>query len=89
VRVTGQARPRQGALAGKTVVFTGALESLTRDEAEELARAHGARTARTVGGGTDLVVAGADPGAKYARARALGVRILDERQFRALVRAAS
>jgi NAD-dependent DNA ligase len=34
-------------------------------------------------------VAGADPGAKYARARALGVRILDERQFRALVRAAS
>jgi DNA ligase (NAD+) len=89
VRFTGQARPRQGALAGKTVVFTGALESVTRDEAEELARAHGAHTARTVGAGTDLVVAGGDPGAKFARARALGIRILDERQFRALVRAAS
>jgi DNA ligase (NAD+) len=83
------ARPRRGALAGKTVAFTGALASLTREEAEELARAHGARTSRSVGVGTDLVVAGTDPGTKYARARDLGIRVLDERQFRTLLHAAS
>ncbi len=68
------------------MVFTGGLESMTRDEAEELARARGARTARSVGAHTDLVVAGAEPGSKYEKARALGVRIIDERAFRELSR---
>lgn len=76
---------RLGPLAGKTVVFTGGLGSMTREDAEERARASGARTARSIGASTDLVVAGTDPGAKYAKARALGVRIIDERQFRRLV----
>jgi DNA ligase (NAD+) len=76
---------RRGPLAGKTVVFTGGLDSMTREEAEERAHAAGGRTVRSVGPGTDLVVAGTDPGAKYARARALGIRVIDERQFRRLV----
>jgi DNA ligase (NAD+) len=67
------------------VVFTGGLESMTREDAEEQARASGARTARSVSEATDLVVSGAAPGAKYAKARTLGVRIIDEREFQKLV----
>jgi DNA ligase (NAD+) len=78
--VGGRGRPR-GPLAGKVVAFTGALESMTRDEAEARARRLGARTSRSVGAGTDLVVLGATPGAKLERARVLGVRIIGEREF--------
>jgi DNA ligase (NAD+) len=67
------------------VVFTGGLESMTREDAEQKARASGARTARSVSEATDLVVSGAAPGAKYAKARTLGVRIIDEREFQKLV----
>lgn len=74
----------RGPLAGKVIVFTGGLESMTRQEAEELARTRGARTADSVSAHTDLVVVGAEPGTKYQRARALGVRVIGERQFRKL-----
>jgi DNA ligase (NAD+) len=85
VRVIGSSSARRGPLAGKTVVFTGGLRSMTREDAEERARAAGARTARSVGTGTDLLVAGVNPGAKHAKARALGVRIVDEERFRKLI----
>jgi DNA ligase (NAD+) len=78
------ARPR-GPLAGKTIVFTGGLEAMTREAAEERARALGARTARSISAATDLVVAGAEPGSKYQKARALGIRTIGERQFRKLI----
>lgn len=81
VRVAGTARRTRGPLAGKTVVFTGRLATVTRGEAEARARAAGARTSGSVSAATDLVVAGVSPGSKYERARALGVRIVDERQF--------
>jgi DNA ligase (NAD+) len=89
VRVGGETAGRRGPLAGKTIVFTGGLASMTREEAEERARASGAHTARSVSGATDLVVAGHDPGSKYAKARALGVRVIDEREFQRLVQAHS
>ena len=85
VQVIASTVARRGPLTGRTVVFTGALESMTREEAEEAARARGARTARAVSAETDLVVAGTDPGSKHAKARALGIRILDEGQFRKLI----
>jgi DNA ligase (NAD+) len=72
-------------LAGKTVVFTGGLELMTREEAEERARASGAHTAKTVSRATDLVVAGHEPGSKYAKARALGVRVINEAEFQRFV----
>jgi DNA ligase (NAD+) len=80
-------RPRRGAFAGKTVVLTGTLASLTREEATEALEAAGARVASTVSNKTDLVVVGADPGTKYERALALGVPTLDERELRARLRA--
>ena len=85
VQVIGWSVRRRGPLAGKTVVFTGGLDSMSREVAEERARAAGGRTARSVGPGTDLVVAGTDPGSKCAKARALGIKVIDERQFLTLV----
>ena len=85
VQVAGARAAARGPLAGKTVVFTGGLGTMTRDEAEQRARASGARTARSVSAETDLVVAGSEPGSKYAKARALHVRVIDEGRFRQLV----
>jgi DNA ligase (NAD+) len=85
VRVGGRAASHHGRLAGKTVVFTGGLESMTREEAEARARASGALTARAVSRATDLVVAGSEPGSKYAKARDLGVQVIGEAEFRRLV----
>lgn len=72
-------------LAGKTVVFTGALETMSREEAKALADRLGARVAGSVSARTDLVVAGRDAGAKLAKAQALGVRVIDEAAWRRLV----
>jgi DNA ligase (NAD+) len=85
VRVGGRAASHRGVLAGKTVVFTGGLESMTREEAEERARASGAHTAKSISRRTDLVVAGSEPGSKHAKARDLGVRVIDEAEFQRLV----
>ncbi|MDI7247952.1 MAG: NAD-dependent DNA ligase LigA [Bacillota bacterium] len=68
-------------LAGKTVVLTGTLERFTRKQAEEAVLARGGKVSSSVSRNTDYVVVGADPGSKHDRARALGVTVLDEREF--------
>jgi len=65
-------------LAGKTVVLTGTLPTLTRDAAKDLLEAAGAKVAGSVSRKTDYVVAGAEAGSKLDRARELGVAVLDE-----------
>jgi DNA ligase (NAD+) len=77
------------ALTGQTVVFTGSLTALTRDEARAQAEGLGAKVAGSVSARTSLVVAGADAGSKRAKAEALGVRVIDEAEWQALVAAAS
>jgi DNA ligase (NAD+) len=72
-------------IAGKTFVLTGALPTLTRDEARDMIEALGGKVAGSVSKKTDYVVAGAEAGSKLDKAQALGVSILDETQFRELI----
>jgi DNA ligase (NAD+) len=69
-------------LAGKTIVLTGGLEGLSRDEAAAAAEAAGARVASSVSKKTDFVVVGENPGTKAARAEELGIETIDEQAFR-------
>jgi DNA ligase (NAD+) len=71
----------RGPLAGKTIVLTGSLESMSREEATRAAEEAGARVASSVSKKTDFLVAGADPGTKHDRAVQLGVEIIDEKEF--------
>jgi DNA ligase (NAD+) len=91
VRVLDYAAPptrSASPLAGKTIVFTGSLESMTRSEAKARAEALGANVASSVSSKTDYVVAGADAGSKATKAAALGVHMLDEAAWLALAGAA-
>jgi len=72
-------------VAGKTVVFTGTLERMTRGEAKALAERLGAKVAGSVSKKTDYVVAGADAGSKLAKAREAGVAVLTEEEWLGLV----
>ncbi len=75
-------------VAGKTVVFTGALETMSRDEAKAQAEKLGARAAGTVSAKTDLVVAGPGAGSKLKKAQDLGIPVIDEAAWAEIVRAA-
>jgi DNA ligase (NAD+) len=75
-----------GPLAGKTIVFTGTLELRSREEAEALARSLGAKVTGSVSAKTDLLVAGPKAGTKLDRARQLGVKVVDEATFEAMLR---
>jgi DNA ligase (NAD+) len=73
------------AVAGKTVVFTGSLEKITRDEAKAMAERLGAKVAGSVSQKTNYVVAGPGAGSKLSKARELGVSVLSEDEWFALV----
>jgi DNA ligase (NAD+) len=79
---------KDSAVAGKTVVFTGALETMSRDEAKAQAERLGARAAGTVSAKTDLVVAGPGAGSKLKKAQDLGIAVIDEAAWAEIVRAA-
>ncbi len=82
---SGPAEAASGALVGKTLVLTGTLPTMTRDEAKALIEAHGGKVAGSVSKKTSYVVAGAEAGSKRVKAEELGIAILDEDALVALV----
>lgn len=85
LRIKESSRAISGVFKGKTLVFTGALSSLSRDEAKDLARRHGAHIAGSVSRKTDFVIVGEEAGSKADKARELGVRVLGEAEFLKMV----
>ncbi|HEY6700241.1 MAG TPA: NAD-dependent DNA ligase LigA [Pseudolabrys sp.] len=82
VKILDAERPKKDtAIAGKTVVFTGALEKMTREEAKAQAERLGAKAAGSVSKKTDYVVAGPGAGSKLADAKKLGVKVLTEDEW--------
>jgi DNA ligase (NAD+) len=77
---------KKTALTGKTVVFTGELESYSRIQAEELVRKLGGNPSSSVSKNTDFVVIGENPGSKYDKAKKLGVKIINEKEFMEMIR---
>ena len=76
---------KPGILEGKTFVFTGELDSFTREEAKRIVEELGGRAASSVSRKTDYVVVGKNPGSKYEKAKQLGVKIISEDEFKKLI----
>lgn len=81
VRVETVHVPQHRPLAGKSIVLTGQLESMSRDEAKSAIRRLGGSVSSSVSKNTDFVVVGSEPGTKYDKAKKLGVKIIHEKEF--------
>ena len=75
-----------GTLAGKTIVVTGTLESMSRQKAQGIIKSLGGKATNSVSSKTDLVVYGISPGSKLDKAKKLGVKTISEKEFTSLIK---
>ena len=73
-------------LSGKTFVLTGALKSMTRDEAKNKIRQLGGKVSSFVSKNTDFVVVGESPGSKFQKAKKLGIKMISEKEFLKMIK---
>jgi DNA ligase (NAD+) len=85
VKVIEPKAKEKGKLAGKVIVFTGALQGFERDEARNLVESMGGTTASSISKKVDFVVVGEDPGSKLDKAKELGIKILTEAEFKKMI----
>ena len=85
VTIKGE-KKKSGVFEGKTVVLTGTLPTLSRDEAGEMVRIHGGNVSSSVSSKTSYVLAGEKAGSKLADAERLGVKVLNEEEFLKIIR---
>ena len=85
VNIVFEGRRKTGSFDGKTFVLTGSLGDMTRRQAKEMITAAGGSVSGSVSPKTDFVVAGQSPGSKLARARELGVTVIDEEELKELL----
>jgi DNA ligase (NAD+) len=79
-------KPSSGKLSNKSFVLTGTLSTMSRDEAKEKIRSLGGIVSSSISKNTEYVVAGSNAGSKHKRAKELGVKILDEKQFKQILK---
>jgi DNA ligase (NAD+) len=84
--VNSKVQHKKQTLKGLTVVLTGELESLSREQAKQAIREHGGDVSSTVSAKTDLVVMGSEPGSKYDKAKELGIKMISEKEFLKLIK---
>ncbi len=85
VNIIYTTKEQETLLAGKTFVLTGTLETLTRGKAKDVIKMAGGKVSGSVSSRTDYLVAGSTPGAKFKRAKELGIKIIDEKTLRELL----
>ena len=86
VNMTAEEKETGNSLSGKTFVLTGALSEYTRNEASEIIENLGGKVSSSVSSKTSFVLAGEDPGSKYDKAKALGVKIISEQEFKDMIK---
>ncbi len=86
VEIENPKKKRPGKFTGKTFVFTGELESMSRDEAKNKIRMLGGDLSETVSKNTDYVIAGSNHGSKFTKAQKLGIKIIDEKEFLRIIK---
>jgi len=86
VKIKNPPKKEKGKLAGQTFVFTGTLDLIERESAKEKVRALGGQVSESVSAKTSFVVVGSEPGSKAEKAKKLGVKILNEKEFLDMVK---